>query len=323
MTQANNHDEEGPMVQYGGILADNESDEVQRAAVEARALSGRPERLGKAPLKVKPVFSPRQSANMSSSQKMTKIEANPEAQPKTLKEVRGGDDKWALKHLPEEARIRYTNEVVPLARKKAGSLNPWDQLTAENLQTLIDKVFGKGQYRVTNDGVWQGLVRSICRPTSTLTNLIQSETLSRLQNWRNGFAQSALDAIDEFIEANKSKLNTPEAIAEQVEMLLEKTKITTDSEQYTYAYQWAEWENATERKAFLSADFSFKIVAHPFCRVFFKIVSFFVLSHSPTLPYLMGMIVSIMRSQLVHCYSQCRRCVATNTESCNTNFKLS
>ena len=105
MTQANNHDEEGPMVQYGGILADNESDEVQRTTVEARALSGHPERLGKAPLKVKPIFSPHRSANMSSSQKMTKIKANPEAQLKTLKEVCSGDDKWALKHLPEEARI--------------------------------------------------------------------------------------------------------------------------------------------------------------------------------------------------------------------------
>ena len=57
---------------------------------------------------------------------MTKIEANPEAQPKTLKEVCGSDDKWALKHLPEEACARYTNKVVPLVHKKAGSLNPWE-----------------------------------------------------------------------------------------------------------------------------------------------------------------------------------------------------
>lgn len=219
MMQANNDDKEGPMVQYGGILANNESDKVQHTAVEARALSGCPVRLGKAPLKVNPIFSPCQSANISLSQKMMKIEANPKAQLKTLKEVCGSDYKWALKHLTKEAHIQYTNEVVPLVHKKAGSLNPWDQLTAENLQTLIDEVFGKGQYRVTNDVVLQGLVRSICHPISTLMNLIQSETLSCLQNWCNRFAQSTLDVINKCIEANKSELNTPEAIAEQVEMI--------------------------------------------------------------------------------------------------------
>lgn len=40
-----------PMVQYGGIMQDDESDEVQHLAVEARASAG-PKRLGKEPLKV-------------------------------------------------------------------------------------------------------------------------------------------------------------------------------------------------------------------------------------------------------------------------------
>lgn len=87
---------------------------------------------------------------------MTKIEVKAIA-PKTLKEARGGDDNWALKHLPEQARIPYTNIVVPLARKKAGSLDPWESLTVEHIQDIVDHVFGK-QYKVTRDGVWYGLV---------------------------------------------------------------------------------------------------------------------------------------------------------------------
>lgn len=66
--------------------------------------------------------------------------------------------------------------------------------------------------------------------------------MSRLQGWRNGFAQSALDTIDTFIEANKSELKSSNEIAEQIELLLDKAKLGTDSEQYTYAYQWVEWE---------------------------------------------------------------------------------
>lgn len=46
-------------------------------------------------------------------------------------------------------------------------------------------------------------------------------------------------------------MNTAEAIAEQVPFLLEKSKISTDGEQYTYAYQWAEWGDTTARKALL------------------------------------------------------------------------
>ena len=52
MTEENDEDENTPMVQYGGIIADDESDEVQRQAVATRALLAVPERIGKAPLKV-------------------------------------------------------------------------------------------------------------------------------------------------------------------------------------------------------------------------------------------------------------------------------
>lgn len=53
-----------------------------------------------------------------------------------------------------------------------------------------------------------------------------------MQGWRNGFAQSALDTIDAFIEANKSELKSSNEIAEQIELLLDKARLGTDSEQY-------------------------------------------------------------------------------------------
>ena len=83
--------------------------------------------------------------------------------------------------------------------------------------------------------------------------------MSCLQNWRNGFAQGSLDTIKAFIKEYKSELNSPEAITEQIELLLEKTKIsTTNSEHYTFAYQWVEWGNATEQKAFSKPIFDSK-----------------------------------------------------------------
>ncbi|KAK2466528.1 hypothetical protein APHAL10511_001390 [Amanita phalloides] len=211
-TEENSKDENTPIVQYGGIISDDKSDKVQCQAVATRVLLAVPEWISKAPLK-----------------KMTKIEVNPEAQPKTLKEAHGGDDKWVLKHLLDEAHVQYTNKVVPLVCKKAGSLNPWESFTVEHVQSVVNEVFGKGTYKVKSDRVWYGL------------------TMSRLQNWHNRFAQSMLDTINAFIEEYKSDLNSPKAIVEQMEILLKKTKIsTTNSEQYMFAYQWVEWGNVKE-----------------------------------------------------------------------------
>lgn len=100
-------------------------------------------------------------------------------QPKTLKQVRGGADKWALSHLPSEARIKFTNNVVPLARKKAGSLDPWENLTVEHVQDIMDIVFNQGKYKVSADNVFYGLVRSMLA-TLTYTDLIDYRSPSRL-----------------------------------------------------------------------------------------------------------------------------------------------
>lgn len=77
---------------------------------------------------------------------------------KMLKEARGGNDKWNLGHLPKDTSITFTKEVIPLARKKAGCLEPWDNLTVEHVQEIVNKVFGPGTYQVAEDDAWYGLV---------------------------------------------------------------------------------------------------------------------------------------------------------------------
>lgn len=93
---------------------------------------------------------------------MIKIENNHQhsALPMTQKDARGGDKKWQLKHLPAGTADIFTKDVVPHAREKAGTLNPWNTLSVRQIQDLVDEVYGNGQYVVTEDNVWFGLVRS-------------------------------------------------------------------------------------------------------------------------------------------------------------------
>ena len=77
---------------------------------------------------------------------------------RTLKEAHGGSNKWALRHLPAGTADRFSSEVVPLVCKKAGALDPWDNLTIQQVQDIIDKVYGVESYKVVEEGVWFGLV---------------------------------------------------------------------------------------------------------------------------------------------------------------------
>jgi hypothetical protein len=91
---------------------------------------------------------------------MVKIEPNAVVHKSTLKAARNGDKKWKLCYLPGgvEVQSKFTNEVAPLVRKKAGTLPPWDNPSVDDIQVIIGAVFGKGAYSVTEDNVWYGLV---------------------------------------------------------------------------------------------------------------------------------------------------------------------
>jgi hypothetical protein len=89
------------------------------------------------------------------------VEANPIVdERKSLKATRGGSYKWALAHLPDKRGPEFTELVAPLIREKAGaSLNPWDNLKVGDVQEIVNQVFGKDKYQVTEAGPWYGLVR--------------------------------------------------------------------------------------------------------------------------------------------------------------------
>lgn len=253
-------DDDGPMVQYGGILDDDETDKAIEQAIQARVISGK-----KTMYKVK-FFAFSLDFDAHDHDKNTvKVEMNAVAvRPKTLKEARGGHDKWVLGHLPQGTGITFTKEVIPLARKKAGCLDPWDNLTVQHVQEIVDKVFGSGKYEVTEDDAWYGLVCRYCIYYEFLMNHM-IEVIMRLHNWRNGFAQAALNTINLFVERNSSELNTKELIAEEIKAHLEKVDLMPkngasgssnvaedneeDEESYTYAFQWGEWSiDKKERK---------------------------------------------------------------------------
>ena len=42
----------------------------------------------------------------------------------------------------------FTNQLVPLTKSLAGSLSPWEGLSKEQVQKLVDKIFGPAQYTV-------------------------------------------------------------------------------------------------------------------------------------------------------------------------------
>lgn len=81
--------------------------------------------------------------------------------PRTQREARGGTGKkWKLEHLPTDTSEAFTSQLVPLAKSLAGSLSPWEGLSREQVQKLVDKIYGPGEYSVQDGPMdpWTPLV---------------------------------------------------------------------------------------------------------------------------------------------------------------------
>ncbi|KAM6490252.1 hypothetical protein JOM56_014229 [Amanita muscaria] len=184
LTNVSITDNSDSMAQFGGPIPEGQTDDVEANAIKEN--------------KTPHILS------LNSGQKpysIVKIQDNPTV-PRTIKEARGGHDKWMLKHLGDEKRVQemFTEAVIPLARKKAGELEPW-------------------------------------------TSLDVDDTTARLQNWRNTFAQNAMESVDLLINQHKESLNTKELVAAQINAQLQKVPIKSGSELNMYAYQWHDWNN--------------------------------------------------------------------------------
>jgi len=73
------------------------------------------------------------------------------------KESEHDADKWQPRDLPVGADDdAMTKMVIPLAKIKAGTLGPWENLLTGQVQEIIDKVYGSGCFEVEDEDVWCG-----------------------------------------------------------------------------------------------------------------------------------------------------------------------
>ncbi|KAG6808816.1 hypothetical protein H0H92_002794 [Tricholoma furcatifolium] len=150
------------LVKMGGIVDDDDDDKAERDALKTASHMPR-ERSAIPPSAVK-IFPGKTTI--------------------TKTDLRGGAKKWNLDHLPNSSKTKskFSNEVVPRAKQKVGTLAPWANLSTKDLQHIIDVVYGKGVYTTEKSDVWHGLVSY------------------RIQTWRNGFTAAADTAIDKYFK---------------------------------------------------------------------------------------------------------------------------
>ncbi|KAF7308079.1 hypothetical protein MKEN_01170300 [Mycena kentingensis (nom. inval.)] len=96
----------------------------------------------------------------------------------TATAIRGGDKKWTYNHLPPGTADRFKNEVIPLARERVACKPPWTMPTVQEVQDLVDTVYGKGAWAVAEKSAWYGL------------------TCYRISDWRTGFPTLAKAAVN-------------------------------------------------------------------------------------------------------------------------------
>jgi hypothetical protein len=165
-------EEDDSLVKFGGLVPDDETDEVEEAATQQAKLKKE---------SIVSICTWRIYFDITACKApMVKIEPNPvilNQHKSTLKAARNGDKKWKLCHLPGDNGVQrlFTDEVAPQVCKKAGTLPPWDNPSVVDIQVVVDNVFGKGTYIISEDNVWYGLVSahfycihnytSQCRPS--------------------------------------------------------------------------------------------------------------------------------------------------------------
>ncbi|KAF8875842.1 hypothetical protein BD779DRAFT_1475902 [Infundibulicybe gibba] len=190
------------MSRYGGIVDNDEYDDIEHAPDDLQ---------------------PGRQRLSSKYQSLIQIIPRHQSRPPTQKQARAGAKKWTLAHLPENTSDLFADQLTPLAREMAGRLEPWAALSVANVQSLVDCVFGGGEYTVTKGNAWCGLVTY------------------RLGNWRNGFASAACDAVQALINDNDNTLSTPDDIAYYINWSLKV-------EGQTAPFHWRNWGEGKVKK---------------------------------------------------------------------------
>ncbi|KAF8810994.1 hypothetical protein BYT27DRAFT_7208870 [Phlegmacium glaucopus] len=180
-------------------------------------------------------MSPTTDLTTHSSNNDKTIEAVSSA-PRTQREARGGSGKkWRLEHLPKDTSEAFTNQLVPLAKSLAGSLSPWEGFSREQVQELVDKIYGPAQFTVQNAPIdpWAPLMSWII-----LMRDPNVQISYRLNNWHNGFGTKAAEALRRYIEVDQAEFfKNCKVIADWVQFSL-----TPDGNPPTYPFLWKEWK---------------------------------------------------------------------------------
>ncbi|KIM41783.1 hypothetical protein M413DRAFT_410062 [Hebeloma cylindrosporum] len=157
------------MVQYGGLVDDEENDEIERVAIRKDV--------------------PKDAGGKKTLPSLIKITDSKPTTQLTKKTIRNGARKWKLEHLPPGTDRGFTDQFIPLVKAKAGELeHPWAELNPSQVQELVDHVFGHDTYTVVAEDVWCGLIAY------------------RLSNWRNIFGSTAASAVKAYIESNPENM---------------------------------------------------------------------------------------------------------------------
>ena len=145
------------MFKQGGMVSDDEHDDAERSATIAKRPTA-PQKGGKGKLVSESVRYQFSLYSITLQQNIIKISSVTTSQAVTKKQARGGDARWKLGHLPPGTDKKFTDSVVPLVKLKAGTLAPWAGLNHEQVQNIVDVVFGEGEFVVEDGDVWCGLV---------------------------------------------------------------------------------------------------------------------------------------------------------------------
>ncbi|KAF9546121.1 hypothetical protein CPC08DRAFT_729969 [Agrocybe pediades] len=103
---------------------------------------------------------------------------------------RGGKNKWTLGHLPPGTKDVFTDTLVPIAKLKAGTGDPWMGLSFTH-----------------KSKVWWALYSKMRHIKWTTVMPGWTWVAYRLSNWRNAFAPHAAIAVRTLVEANSSMLD--------------------------------------------------------------------------------------------------------------------
>ncbi|KAF9553010.1 hypothetical protein CPC08DRAFT_767856 [Agrocybe pediades] len=152
----------------GGFIPDGETDDVESKSMVQMTKNSKKKFISM-PIKI--------SDTRSAGERMTK------------KAQRGGKDKWTLDHLPPGTTDVFTDTLIPIARLKAGTQDPWIGLSVAQVQSMVGLIFEGESYKVNNGDAWTDLVAY------------------HLSNWCTKFASKAADAVQALVRANTSILD--------------------------------------------------------------------------------------------------------------------